>query len=66
MGGKAEGQAEGEGAKGAVCINEWQINVEHVWNEHERGAGTKSGRPRTKHKADDNGKWELQSTSTQL
>lgn len=22
------------GGKGAVCINEWQINVEHVWIEH--------------------------------
>lgn len=28
------------GGKGAVCINEWQINVEHVWIEH--GAGGRS------------------------
>lgn len=25
----------------AVCINEWQINVEHVWNEHGQAQATR-------------------------
>lgn len=60
-------KAERERERGAVCINEWQINVEHVWNEQGQAQAARGrGRPRTKHKADDNGKWGLQSTSTQL
>lgn len=34
---------KGDGGKGAVCINEWQINVEHVWIEHGAGGRSKAG-----------------------
>lgn len=40
----AEKEAEGGwGSKGAVCINEWQINVEHVWIEHGAGGRSQAG-----------------------
>lgn len=33
----------GWGSKRAVCINEWQINVEHVWIEHGARGRSKAG-----------------------
>lgn len=55
----AEGQGEVEGCKGAVCINEWQINVEHVWNEHEEGGGGRDVVRQAKNKAQGRRQWQM-------
>lgn len=41
--GGREGGWRGMGGQGAVCINEWQINVEHVWIEHGAGGRSQAG-----------------------
>lgn len=73
MGGKGE---RGQGylwhreREGAVCINEWQINVEHVWNEQGQAQAARgsAGQGQAKNKAQGRRQWQmgLQSTSTQL